>query len=45
LIVLTPNIDDDQRGEMFTEEFEGYTLGYITGRAGRYINQLQLLEE
>lgn len=32
-----------QLGETFIEEFEGYTLGYMTGRSTEYIQQLQLL--
>ncbi len=28
-------------GEMFTESFDGYTLGYITEKAGTRIDQLQ----
>jgi hypothetical protein len=36
----TPEIDHFS-GEMYTEEFEGYTLGYLTGRSDRYIDQLQ----
>jgi len=31
----------DQTGEECGEEFPGYTLGYVTGRAGLYIEQLQ----
>jgi hypothetical protein len=36
----TPKIDQFG-GEMYTEEFEGYTLGYLTGTSSRYIDQLQ----
>lgn len=28
-------------GQMYTEEFPGYTLGYISGKSGRYIDQIQ----
>lgn len=28
-------------GKTFTEEFEGYTLGYVNGRSRQYIEQLQ----
>lgn len=28
-------------GDNYTEKYSGYTLGYIAGRSGRYINQLQ----
>ena len=28
-------------GENFTEDIAGYTLGYVTGRTGQYIEQLQ----
>jgi len=31
----------DQLGEERGEEFPGYTLGYVTGRSGQYIEQLQ----
>jgi hypothetical protein len=31
----------NQMGEKCDEEFPGYTLGYVTGRAGLYIEQLQ----
>jgi hypothetical protein len=36
----TPEIDHE-RGEMFTEDFEGYTLGYVAGRSVRFVDQLQ----
>ncbi len=32
---------DDIKGQMYIEQFDGYTLGYVTGNSGRYINQLQ----
>jgi hypothetical protein len=32
---------DDIKGQMYIEQFDGYTLGYVTGYSGRYINQLQ----
>lgn len=28
-------------GEMFTEEYDGYTLGYATGKSREYIEQIQ----
>ncbi|CAF0869077.1 unnamed protein product [Rotaria sp. Silwood1] len=28
-------------GETFTENFDGYTVGFVTGRSNHYINQLQ----
>ncbi len=28
-------------GEMYTEEYPGYTLGYIAGRSGRFIDIIQ----
>jgi hypothetical protein len=36
----TPSIDHAD-GESFTEQFDGYTLGYMTGRAGLLIDQVQ----
>lgn len=27
--------------EVFSEEFDGYTLGYVTGKSSEYIEQLQ----
>ncbi|CAF0807216.1 unnamed protein product [Adineta steineri] len=30
-----------EEGEMFEEEYEGYTLWYVTGRSDQYIYQLQ----
>ncbi|CAF2679432.1 unnamed protein product [Rotaria sp. Silwood2] len=32
---------DHVEGDVFTEQFDGYTLAYATGREGRYIDQLQ----
>ncbi|CAF5012293.1 unnamed protein product [Rotaria sp. Silwood1] len=32
---------DHLEGEVFTEEYDGYTLGYATGRSGLFIDQLQ----
>jgi hypothetical protein len=32
---------DHAGGEMFTEQFDGYTLGYVTGRTGSFVDQLQ----
>jgi len=32
---------NSQTGKIFTEEFGGYTLGYVTGRAGQCIDQVQ----
>jgi hypothetical protein len=29
------------RGDNYTEQYPGYTLGYIAGRSGRYIDQIQ----
>ena len=28
-------------GEVFSEQFDGYTLGYVAGKASQYIEQLQ----
>jgi len=28
-------------GDIFTEEVDGYTLGYVTGRSAQYIEQLK----
>jgi hypothetical protein len=28
-------------GETFTERFDGYTLGYVTGQSGLLIDQVQ----
>jgi hypothetical protein len=30
-------------GDIFTEEVDGYTLGYVTGRSAQYIEQLQFI--
>jgi hypothetical protein len=30
-------------GDRFTEEVDGYTLGYVTGRSAQYIEQLQFI--
>ncbi|CAF0969417.1 unnamed protein product [Rotaria sp. Silwood1] len=32
---------DHLEGKVFTEEYDGYTLGYATGRSGLFIDQLQ----
>jgi hypothetical protein len=32
---------DHADGQHFTEQYEGYTVGYVAGRSGRYIDQLQ----
>lgn len=38
--VVSPSYDG-RLGDTFSEEFDGYTLGYVTGRSGQYIEQLQ----
>jgi len=32
---------DNIPGETYIEQFDGYILGYVTGKSGRYIDQLQ----
>jgi hypothetical protein len=32
---------DHIEGEIFTEQFDGYTVGYVSGRSGLFIDQLQ----
>jgi hypothetical protein len=32
---------DNIPGERYIEQFDGYILGYVTGKSGRYIDQLQ----
>jgi hypothetical protein len=32
---------NSQTGKIFTEQFDGYTLGYVTGKSGQCIDQLQ----
>jgi hypothetical protein len=32
---------NQEDGEIFTEQYDGYTLGYVAGRSGLYIDQLQ----
>ena len=34
---------DGPLGEPFTDELDGYTLGYVTGRASQHIHQLQFV--
>ena len=34
---------DDNQGEILTEQYDGYTLGYARGRRGLRIDQLQFL--
>ncbi|CAF1300294.1 unnamed protein product [Adineta ricciae] len=33
----------DELGEEFNEQYDGYTLGYVTGRSAQYIEQLQFI--
>ncbi len=35
------SIDQVVKGEIYSEEFDGYALDYVTGESGRYIDQLQ----
>ncbi len=37
---VSPSLDQED-GVKFIEQFEGYTLGYVAGRSGLYIDQLQ----
>ena len=32
---------DHADGQLLTEQYEGYTVGYVAARSGRYIDQLQ----
>lgn len=36
----SPSIDHF-KGEFHTEQFDGYIVGYVTGRSGLYVDQLQ----
>jgi hypothetical protein len=38
---VSPSYNQED-GNIFTEQFDGYTLGYVAGRSGLYIDQLQL---
>ncbi|CAF0718906.1 unnamed protein product [Adineta steineri] len=37
----SPSYSGDEEGKMFEEEYENYTLWYVTGRSDEYIHQLQ----
>lgn len=36
----SPSIDHLE-GHFYTEQFDGYTVGYVTGRSGLYVDQVQ----
>ena len=33
----------DELGETFSEQYDGYTLGYVTGRSAEYVEQIQFV--
>jgi hypothetical protein len=36
-----PSYKDEEDDQPFFEQYNGYILGYVTGKSARYIDQLQ----